>query len=333
METGPKNLITDVDGILVGHAQDDDIKSGVSVLTANTPFNASYMVMGGAPGTRDTDLLEPDKTVSEIDAIVLSGGSAFGLDAATGVSERLRNIGRGFRVGQMTVPIVPTAILFDLSNGGNKDWAANTYQTMGSAAYDARGLDFDLGTIGAGAGALSGQIKGGLGSASIKLPSGGNVGAMMAANPIGNVIDTSGKFWAAPFEIGTEFGGLGPVTSSHLINEISRSKLAHLAPLQNTTIGIVATDLALNKAQLKRLATAAHDGIAHAIVPSHLPFDGDLIFAISTRRRPEPADNIEFAMLCHSASVCVARSIARGVYHAKPAAKDVKPTWRELYQR
>ncbi len=125
--------------------------------------------MGGAPGTRDTDLLEPDKTVSEIDAIVLSGGSAFGLDAATGVSERLRNIGRGFRVGQMTVPIVPTAILFDLSNGGNKDWAANTYQTMGSAAYDARGLDFDLGTIGAGTGALSGQIKGGLGSASIKV--------------------------------------------------------------------------------------------------------------------------------------------------------------------
>jgi len=329
--TGPHNLITDVAGILVGHARDDRIKTGVSVVTSDRPFCASYAVMGGAPGTRDTDLLEPDKTVSEVDAIVLSGGSAFGLDAASGVSARLQQAGRGFSVGQMNVPIVPTAILFDLANGGQKDWPDGTYQCLGKQAYDAISNTFSLGSVGVGTGAMCGMIKGGLGSASLRLPTDGYVGALMGANPIGNVVDQTGRFWAHNFEIDAEYGNMGPVTDGHAAFDMSRTKIATLASQQNTTIGVVATDLCLTKAQLKRLATAAHDGIARSIVPSHLPFDGDLIFTVSTGILAPPRNDVEFATLCHYASICVARSIARGIFNATPYENDAKPAWIKAF--
>ena len=180
MKPGPKNLITDIPGLLVGNAQDDTLKSGVTVLTADEPFAASVHVMGGAPGTRETDLLAPDKTVDKVDALVLSGGSAYGLDACSGVVDGLRAAGRGFAVGPAIIPLVPGAILFDLLNGGSKDWVENPYRALGRAAYDGATHDFRMGTIGAGTGALTAMIKGGLGSASLILDSGITVGALVA---------------------------------------------------------------------------------------------------------------------------------------------------------
>lgn len=162
MKPGPRNLLTDVTGLLVGNAEDQDLKSGVTVVTSDVPFVASVHVMGGAPGTRETDLLAPDKTVAGIDALVLSGGSAFGLAACDGVVDGLRRAKRGFPVGPVTVPIVPGAILFDMVNGGNKGWADNPYPKLGRAALDAAGVDFNLGSTGAGTGALDSCFKGGL---------------------------------------------------------------------------------------------------------------------------------------------------------------------------
>lgn len=166
---GPRNLITDVPGVLVGNASDAVLKSGVTVLTAQKPFVAGVDIRGGAPGTREIGLLAPDKLVQTVDALVLSGGSAFGLDAASGVMDRLAALGRGYRVGAVHVPIVPAAILFDLNNGGRKDWASNPYRGLGEAALDAAAPDFGIGSQGAGTGALTARVKGGLGSASVRV--------------------------------------------------------------------------------------------------------------------------------------------------------------------
>ena len=210
MRPGPRNLITDVDGLRVGNAQDDGLKSGVTVLTADAPLTAAVHVMGGAPGTRETALLAPDKMVQAVDALVLSGGSAFGLAACDGVMEGLLAAGRGFAVGTALVPIVPGAILFDLLNGGDKGWAANPYPGLGRAALDGADAVFALGSAGAGTGALTLQWKGGLGSASAVLEGGATIGALVAVNALGSVTAPDGRrFWAAPWEMGSEFGGLG----------------------------------------------------------------------------------------------------------------------------
>ena len=328
MQTGTRNLITDVPGLKVGNAQDDTIKTGTTVLTADQPFTASVHVMGGAPGTRETDLLAPDKLVASVDAVVLSGGSGFGLDAGSGVMQALRNAGRGFPVGSQKVPIVPGAILFDLINGGKKDWTESPYKALGMAAYDAAGPDFALGSQGAGTGALSMMHKGGLGSASALLPSGFVVGALVAANPIGAVtVPGTQHFWAAPFEVGTEFGGLGVSDQSDLggLGPSPRSQAVHA----NTTIAIVATNAPLTKAQCQRVAVAAHDGMARAIVPSHTPFDGDLVFALSTGNARAPVDDTALLEIGHAAAICLARAIARGIYHATPAQNDLLPCWSQ----
>jgi len=330
MQPGARNLITDVAGIKVGNASDPALKSGVSVVLSDAPMTASYAVMGGAPGTRDTDVLEPDKTVAAVDALVLSGGSAFGLDAASGVNACLAKEGRGYKVGSATVPIVPTAILFDLLNGGNKNWSTNPYAALGRAAFEARSDSFDLGTVGAGYGALCGMMKGGLGSASFQLGSGITVGALVAANPVGNLVEPDGKqFWAAPFEVGAEFGGCGVPNPKGPVG-LAQSKLGRLVDGANTTLAIVATDAILTKAEAKRLATVSHDGFARAIVPSHLPQDGDLIFAASTGRQSLPEGSLGFAELCHAASLCVARAAARGIYEATSEPGDTLPTWANL---
>ncbi|MBR9844561.1 MAG: peptidase T4, partial [Rhodobacteraceae bacterium] len=201
MTPGAKNLITDISGLKVGNASDSHIKTGVTVLTADTPFTAGIHVMGGAPGTRESDLLAPDKTVQQVDALVLSGGSAFGLDAASGVADALRAAGRGFAVGDQRVPIVPGAILFDLLNGGNKNWPENPYKRLGAAALAAADTHFDIGTNGAGTGAMLATRKGGLGSASAILPSGHTVGALVAVNALGDATVDGTHFWAAPFEV------------------------------------------------------------------------------------------------------------------------------------
>jgi D-aminopeptidase len=331
---GKRNLITDVAGLKVGNAQDDHIKTGSTVLVGEKPFTASVHVMGGAPGTKETDLLAPDKTVQEIDALVLSGGSAFGLDACSGVMDGLRDMGRGFAIGPMRIPIVPGAIVFDLINGGDKDWGENPYRGLGRRALAAADADFTLGTAGAGTGALAAMQKGGLGSASLVLPDGTTVGALVVVNALGSVTTPGDThFWAAPFEVDGEFGAAGPDPSAgHIQPQPSRKERAmmlHATTGANTTIAIVATDAPLSKTQCHRLAVTAHDGMARAIVPAHTPLDGDLVFGVSTGEG-EAADQTRFREIAAAASVCLSRAIARGVHAATPAKGDLLPTYQEM---
>lgn len=334
MKPGTRNLITDVPGVLVGNAQDDGLKSGTTVLTSDQSLTASVHVMGGAPGTRETDLLAPDKSVAQVDAIALSGGSAFGLDACSGVSDALRAQGRGYPVGNTKVPIVPGAILFDLLNGGNKDWAENPYRALGRTAFESAAQDFALGTAGAGTGALTARHKGGLGSASLVLENGITVGALVAANPMGSVTTPGDKhFWAAPFEIDAEFGGLGSDSQVGLGLPVPSLKAQAMHLIEpdkgNTTIAIVATDAALSKPQCQRLAVAAHDGIARAVLPAHTPGDGDLVFGVSTGARAVDTE-AQLGLIGHAAALCLSRAIARAVYLATPSDKDLLPCWSNL---
>ena len=329
MKPGKRNLITDIAGLTVGNARDDRLKSGCTVLLGDRPMTAALHVMGGAPGTRESDLLAPDKLVQEVDALVLSGGSAFGLDAASGVADGLRAQGRGFAVGPARVPIVPGAILFDLLNGGNKDWTENPYKALGVAALEAAGPDFPLGSEGAGAGATAGPLKGGLGSASLVLENGLTVGALVAANPLGSVVSGArGEFWAAPFEIDAEFGGRGIGHDTDLLSE--PDPFAEMGA--NTTIAVVATDARLTQAQATRLAVAAHDGMARAIFPSHTPFDGDLVFAVATGATELSDPARDPLLLGHAGAICLARAIARGVWHARSEPHDLLPTWKQKYE-
>ncbi|MFT4149900.1 MAG: P1 family peptidase [Paracoccaceae bacterium] len=328
MKVGARNLITDVEGLRVGHAQDARLRSGVTVLTSDAPFTAAVSVMGGAPGTRETDLLAPDRLVQEVDALVLAGGSAFGLDACSGVADGLLAMGRGFAVGPARVPIVPGAILFDLLNGGEKVWDRNPYSGLGRAALAAAGADFALGTAGAGYGAMTGRWKGGLGSASCVLECGVTVGALVAVNALGSAtVGDGGRFWAAPFEMGAEFGGLGIGLGHDPAAEPAPAKRMGEA----TTIAIVATDAALSQAQATRVAVAAQDGMARALVPSHTLLDGDLVFAAATGAR-ELADPVAgvFA-IGHAAACCLARAIARAVFEAAPMPGDLQPAWKARF--
>jgi len=328
MKPGVLNLITDVSGLRVGNAGDADLKSGVTVLIGEQPFVAAVNVMGGAPGTRETDLLAPDKVVQEVDALVLSGGSAFGLDAASGVVDELRRQGRGFKVGDQNVPIVPAAILFDLLNGGNKNWGKNPYRSLGKTALKNAATGFELGSYGAGTGATVSGLKGGLGSASAVLECGVTVGALVAVNALGSVTVGDGpEFWARPFEMGAEFGGRDYAGCYNAGFEPHPE--AQLG--ENTTIAIVATDAVLTQAQVLRMATAAHDGMARAIVPSHTPFDGDLVFGISTGKVDLPDPVFDPIRLGHGAAVCLTRAIARAVFEATLADRDVFPTWRQKF--
>jgi D-aminopeptidase len=330
MKKGTKNLITDVTGLKVGNADDHRLKSGVTVLTADQPFTAGVSIMGGAPGTRDIALLDPDKWVREVDAIVLSGGSAFGLDAAGGVMSGLHSTGRGFAVGSAHVPIVPAAILFDLLNNGDKNWDENPYPALGRNAYDTASDDFSIGTAGAGIGAIAGDVKGGLGSASIILEDGITVAALVAVNAAGSpLIEGKRHFWAAPWEIDDEFGGHGlpqdfnPLTTPHLSKFEYRNG-------ENTTIAIVATDASLDKAGCQRMATAAHDGMGRALVPAHTPVDGDLVFGVSTHAWQGETTVMDIVMIGHAASICLARAIARGVYEAKHVENDPFPAFNTI---
>ncbi|MGJ8556304.1 MAG: P1 family peptidase [Sulfitobacter geojensis] len=327
MIAGPKNLITDVPGLLVGNAQDDTLKSGATVVLADMPFTASVHVMGGAPGARETDLLAPDKSVAAVDALVLSGGSAYGLDACSGVVDGLRAAGRGFQVGTATIPLVPGAILFDLLNGGDKGWDENPYRALGRQAFDDARETFALGTSGAGTGAMSAMLKGGLGSASLVLPDGSTVGALVAANPVGAVTTPGDKhFYAAPFELNAEFGGIGPDPASGLGMSLESRKTVAMTQRANTTIAIIATDATLTKAECQRVAVAAHDGIGRATFPAHTPMDGDLVFAMTTNGKPAG----DVSLIGHAASLCLARAIARAIYEATPKPDDLLPCWRTL---
>ena len=333
MNRSAKNLITDVSGIGVGNAHDARVKTGVTVVLCETPAVASVHVMGGAPGTRETDLLAPEQTVEGIDAVVLAGGSAFGLDAAGAVVNGLAQAGRGFLAVGMRIPLVPAAILFDLANGGDKDWGdAPPYARLGAEALAAAGAEFALGSIGAGIGATTVNLKGGLGSASMRLGDGTTVGALVAVNALGqSTIGDGPHFWSAPFEAGTEFGGLGwPAAMPP-----DATRLRHKGqprPGESTTIGVVATDATLTKAECKRLAIMAHDGFARALWPSHTPYDGDLVFALATGREPRGAGP-NLVAIGAAAAACVSRAIARGIFEATAVAGDRVPTWRERFGR
>lgn len=332
LQAGTLNLITDVGGLKVGNASSESVKSGCTVIICDAPATAAVQILGGAPGTRETDLLEPHNTVEAINALVLSGGSAFGLDAASGVQAALREMGVGFEVGTQRIPIVPGAILFDMLNGGDKDWGRYPpYRELGYEAVHSASLGFALGTIGAGTGATVAGLKGGLGSASAVLEDGTTVGALVAVNALGMVtVGNTRHFWAAPFELADEFGGLGlphplPTDASHV-----RTKFSDAARGTNTTIGVIATDLILTKSQAKRLAIAAHDGFSRAIWPSHTPFDGDLIFALATGTAGRAPEIGEFIELCAAAASTMTRAVARGVYAATPTDNDPYPVWRSL---
>jgi D-aminopeptidase len=326
-----RNLITDIVGVSVGHAGDAALGSGSTAILFDRPVAASIDVRGGGPGTRETALLDPAQTVEGIDAIVLSGGSAFGLDAASGTQAYLREIGRGFQVREARVPIVPGAILFDLLSGGDKNWGRYPpYREFGYEAAKSASGDFALGSVGAGRAPTTINLKGGIGSASATTRDGLTVGALVAANAAGGVtIGDSEYFWAAPFEQGKEFGGRGWPKDFSPQALAFRSKGA---PGANTTLAVVATDAKLSKAQCKRLAVMAQTGLSRVIYPVHTPLDGDVVFAAALGKKElrDPVYSLsELGML---AGNVLARAIARGVYEAQalpfPGALS---SWRDKF--
>jgi L-aminopeptidase/D-esterase-like protein len=329
----PRNLITDVGGLAVGHAHDAALMSGVTVLIPARPAVAAVDVRGGGPGTRETDALGLAGTVAEVHAIVLSGGSAFGLAAATGVQCWLAERGIGFPVGAARVPIVPQAILFDLANGGDKAWGPTPpYERLGRAASSAAGPDFAIGSVGAGTGATTATLRGGLGSASADIGGGLVVGALVAANPLGSVtIGDTAHFWAAPFERDGELGGLGfPVRWPA---DAARPRLKGSAAGASTTIAVVATNARLSKPEAYRLAVMAQSGLARAIHPVHSPLDGDVVFALATGEIELTEPLPQLTRLGAAAADTLARAVARGVYAAAPAPAGWTgpPAWRTRF--
>ena len=328
---GPKNLITDVDGIKVGNSHDKTAMSGVTAIVPDTAAVAAVDVRGGGPGTRETEVLRPDCLVERIDGVVLSGGSVFGLEAASGAVSALSAQERGFAIHGFNIPIVPSAILFDMINGGDKNWGdMPPYRDLGKQAVHDASADFLLGNVGAGYGANAGMIKGGLGSCSAVTDDGIQIGAVIAVNPVGSVVvPETHNFWAWELEQNNEFGGYG---APEIIGDLSLDGLDGSRLGANTTIGVVATNVAMTKSQLQRVAIMAQDGYARAIRPVHTPFDGDTIFAMSTEKKemdkPEP---LALAKIGAIAADCVARAVARAVYHADSLGKFA--SYRELLEK
>jgi L-aminopeptidase/D-esterase-like protein len=324
---GSRNLITDVDGILVGQAGDKNAKTGVSVIFPESPCVCAIDVRGGGPGTRESDALSPVSLVDKVDAVVLSGGSVYGLAAADGVAAALGAQGRGFSLlpdsGAPVSPIVPAAILYDLANEGDKDWGETPpYQALGRKALAGVGQHFALGRAGAGKGAMAGAYAGGVGSASFMTEEGWQIGALAAVNAFGSpfLLDqkTGRKIpWAWALEQGEEFGGVRPDGSERFDAFAPDTKLAALAR-QNTTIAVVAVNAVLNVAEAQRLAIMAQDGLARALRPVHGPTDGDVVFAMATGAKPQPlSDPLFLTRMGALAADCLARAITRAVIEAE----------------
>jgi L-aminopeptidase/D-esterase-like protein len=329
-----KNLLTDIADVRVGHADDARLASGVTAVIFDKPAVASIDVRGGGPGTREGALLQLDSTVEAVDAIALAGGSALGLDAAGGVQAWLAEQGRGLRIREAVIPIVPGAICFDLLNGGDKAWGRfPPYRDLGHAAAAAASGEFALGSAGAGMGATTANFKGGIGSASAATGDGVMVAALAVVNAVGSVTVGDGPwFWAAPFEIGGEFGHRGlpaSFTPDMLAARLKGGPVA--APAENTTLVVVVTDAILTKPQARRLAMIAQTGMARAIYPVHAPLDGDVVFAAATGEKPiDPLFGLtELGMV---AANTVARAIARGVYLADALPfPDALPSWKQRF--
>lgn len=330
-----KNLLTDIPGIRVGHADDKVLASGVTAVIFDQPAIASMDVRGGGPGTRDGALLDLANTVDRVDAFALSGGSAFGIEAGGGVQAWLAEQGRGLAVSTARIPIVPGAVMFDLLNGGDKNWGRfPPYRDLGyTAAAAANDGAFALGSVGAGLGATTATLKGGIGSASAMTPEGVMIAAIAVVNAVGVTnIGESMHFWAAPFEQDKEFGGRGwpaAFTPDMLAPRLKGGPAA--SATENTTLAVVVTDAILTKPQAKRLAMLAQTGFARAIYPVHAPMDGDVVFAAATCAKSiDPLIGLtELGMI---AANVTARAIARGIYEATalPFA-DARPDWKTRF--
>jgi L-aminopeptidase/D-esterase-like protein len=332
------NLITDVPGILVGQAEERADHTGTTVVLAEAPAVAAVDVRGGAPGTRETELLGADALVDRVDAVVLSGGSAFGLDAAAGVMDWLAAAGRGFAIGAnlprpaLRVPIVPAAILFDLAFPERTLWRREPpYRALGRAAAAAAAAEFALGNAGAGLGARAGRLKGGIGSASLRLADRYTVGAIVAVNSWGSAVRPDcGRFWAASLALAGDIDPQ-PAAPEAPLDPEDFSQCGSMAALGNTTIAVVATDAALDKGGCRRMAIMAQDGLARAIRPLHTPFDGDTVFALSTGAGPPPAAPNLLLRLGSAAADCLARAVMRALTAAEPRAGVA--SWRQLYRQ
>ena len=326
------NLLTDIAGVRVGHADDGRLASGVTAVIFDSPAVAAIDVRGGGPGTREGALLDLANTVERVDAFALSGGSAFGLEAGGGVQAWLAEQGRGLVVRGAVIPIVPGAILFDLLNGGDKAWGRfSPYRDLGYAAAANAGADFAQGSRGAGVGATTANFKGGLGSASAATSSGVKVAAIVAVNAVGSVTLGDGPwFWAAPFEVDGEYGGRG--WPGKFAPEMLKLRMKGGATeSENTTIAAVVTDAVLTKPQAKRLAMIAQTGFARAIYPVHTPLDGDVVFAAATGEKPiDPL--VGLSELGTVAANVIARAIARGVYEATALPlPGAQPSWKDRF--
>lgn len=322
---GPLNLITDVPGLRVGHATDERCRSGVTTVLVDGFWAASVDVRGGGPGSRETEALAPENVVGRVHGVVLAGGSVFGLGAADGVVAALSAAGQGLHLkpGAPAIPLVPSAVLHDLANGGDKQWGLEPpYRRLGIASVDAATRTFELGPVGAGRGAMAGFIPGGIGSVSLDLGDGLIVGALVAANPIGSALMPDGRtFWAWPFEIDGEFGGHRPGDTPPVVEPLpDQSRLAELGRTQagaNTTLAVIACNADLSSVECKRIAMMAHDGMARAVRPAHTPFDGDTVFAVASGQQAIGQGNarqVQIGRLGSAAADCLARAIARAVH-------------------
>jgi L-aminopeptidase/D-esterase-like protein len=318
------NSITEVAGVLVGHHQraGDGWATGTTVVLLPPGTTGAVDGRGGAPGTRETDLLVPENLVQQVDAVCLSGGSAYGLAAADGVMRWLAEHNRGMRIGAEeyeVVPIVPSAVIFDLPSN---DWGHRPDSSFGYAACENAAEDFAQGTAGAGTGAKVGQLKGGVGSASVRVD-GFTVGALAVVNAAGSAVDVAtGVPYAADHEVDGEFGVVAWPNTPGEFPDPAPTRL-------NTTIGVVAVDADLTKTECRRLAVAAQDGLARAIRPAHTMFDGDTVFAVATRARPLGVDEGPFGpvmragvldRLCAAAAEAFARAVVHGVVNASSLA-------------
>ena len=325
---GKNNSLTDIAGLRVGQAADADVKTGVTVVLPDERAVCAVDVRGGGPGTRETDALAALTLVYAVDAIVLSGGSSYGLASADGVAAALGARGRGFALmdlpGVPRSPVVPSAILYDLANGGNKAWGDQPpYRALGRAALDAVSDTVEEGRAGAGFGAMAGAHPGGTGTASLVTDSGYSVAALVCVNSFGSVTlpGEGDVYWAWPFEIEGEFGGGRPPAGWSMPPQDWGAAKFNPGARENTTIAVVATDAILTPAQAHRLAIMAQDGFARAIRPVHTPFDGDVVFALSTGREALPdAAELTLTELGAAAADTLARAIARGVHAARSQA-------------
>ncbi|MGE0292197.1 MAG: P1 family peptidase [Hyphomonadaceae bacterium] len=327
--------MSDVAGLSIGCAEDENALTGVTVIVPDARAVCGADVRGGGPGTRETDALAPESLVEAVDAIVLAGGSVYGLAAADGVAAEMGAEGKGYGLvdlpGVPRSPVIPAAILYDLANGGDKAWgAAPPYGQLGRKAYAARAKHAPLGNAGAGMGAIAGALKGGQGSASIVTADGFTVAALACVNCWGSTTRPGQRaFWAQPFEIAAEFGAVAAATETGFDAEDWSGSKFNPQPRANTSLGVVAVDADLTPAEAKRIAQMASAGLARAIRPVFAPFDGDVVFALATGQRQTPKPRtLAIARFGALAADCLTRAVARGVFAAESIGRH--RAWRDL---